>query len=158
MTLLREVFPSLILGVVLLASAVGLMVWHVQVWRRVQNRELEKAEQDYRRIQFRRRMQTTAILGLIAVALPIGVLVMRPWPKIGVFFWGGVLLLVVWVTLLAMADVVATAHHYGRLRQKVVLEEVKLQAELYRVQGLRRNGKPKTPGDRSSQEEERGPS
>ncbi len=134
-----DLLTSLLLAVVLLACSLGLMVWHLRAWRGAQTEQLDPSEFKYRRNQFRRRLQTSAMLGLIAVLLPIGVLVMWPWPYVGVIFWGVVLLLVVWVCLLAGADVLATSQHYGRLQNRVVLEEARIQAEIYRA---RANGKP----------------
>jgi uncharacterized membrane protein YkgB len=142
-----ELFSSVLLAAILLACACGLMVWHLRAWRASKAQGLEQAEYDYRRLQFRRRMQTTAMLGLMAVALPIGLLVMQWWPKAGVFFWGGVLLLVVWVVLLALADVWATSLHYGRVQTNFTVEQAKLQAEVHRMQSLRRNGKAPRRGD-----------
>jgi len=68
---------------------------------------------------------------LLAQLLP------RPW---GFFALCGVLLLVFWVILLAVVDMLATKFYYGRVRQRYLLEEVKLEAELRRAQLLRRNG------------------
>jgi hypothetical protein len=141
-----ELVPSLVLGGILLACAVGLMVWHLRVWRAARERKLDGIEYAYRRHQFRRRVQTTAMLGLTAVALPIGVMAMR-WPRGGVFFWGGVLLLVVWLCLLALADVLASGQHYGRLRNQVALEEARLQGELYRLRGARRTDQANSEAD-----------
>jgi len=137
-----EFLPSILLGAILLGCAVGLMSWHYRTWRAAQQRGLEAREYDYRRHQFRRRMQTTAMLGIVALALPLGVLIIRYWPKVGVFYWGVVLLIVLWVILLAMLDAWTTHYYYGRLRDGFVIEQAKLQAELNRLQGGRRNGKP----------------
>ncbi len=142
-----ELLWSILLAAALLFAAVGLMIWHVRSWRFAQRQAADK-EREYRRRQFRRRMQTSAMLGFIAVALPIGVVVMRAWPKVGVFYWGGVLLLVGWIGLLALADIVATGHHYGRLRKDYDIEQAKLQAELNRLQKIRGNGKPRSQQDR----------
>lgn len=118
----------------------GLMTAHVRAWRRFRQQDLEEEDYDYRRRQFRRRMQTSAMLGLLAVAIFAGNWLGKPslW---GVFFWSGVLLMVGWVTLLAIADLLATKHHFGRLRRTYLVEEAKLQAELRRIEASRRNGR-----------------
>jgi len=51
-----------------------------------------------------------------------------------------ILVLLVWVTLLAVADIIATKYYYGRVRHRCLMEEVKLQAELRRLQAARQSG------------------
>ena len=119
------------------------MTSHVRTWRRVRQRGLEADDYDYRRRQYRRRMQTSAMLGLLAVAILVGQLAaLRIESRIFVFvYWGGVLLVVGWVGLLAVVDMLATKHHFGRLRQTYLVEQAKLQAELRRIRAARGNGK-----------------
>lgn len=127
-----ELLSSILLAAVLVVAAAGLMIWHVRAWQSSLALATDAYERDYRRRQFRRRMQTSAMLGLISAALPVGVVVMHAWPKIGAFYWGGVLLLVGWIGLLALADMLATRHYYGRIRRDYAIEEAKLHAELNR--------------------------
>ena len=112
---------------------------------------MDDAERDYHRRQFRRRMQSSGMLGVLAVGIFLGQWIAEvARPAIVFIFWGGVALVVVWVALLAVADIVATKHHYGRLRQGVLIEQAKLQAQLRRMQEARRNGhraRPQRPSD-----------
>jgi hypothetical protein len=118
------------------ACAVGLMFWHVKSWRAQQASDLEAKELDYHRRQFRRRMQSSA-LGLILVAsIPIGMWIIPRWPKIAAMYWGGVLLLVVWIVMLAAADIWATKYFFGKLRDSFQIERAKLEAELRRAQAM----------------------
>jgi len=119
------------------------MGWHVRSWRVQRASDLDPKELDYRRRQFRRRMQTSALLALIAVALPIGVWITPIRPAAGVIYWAGVLLLVAWVALLAVIDIWATKYYYGKLRDTYRIEQARLQAELRRIQSGRGNGKPR---------------
>ena len=57
-------------------------------------------------------------------------------------FWVSLLLVVALVVLLAVVDLWATKHYFGRLRQGYAIEQAKLQAELRRIQRVRGNGKP----------------
>ncbi len=148
-----ELLWSVALAALLVFAAAGMMLWHVRTWRALLDRTPTPEEHDYRRRQFRRRMQTSAMLGAISASLPIGVLVMQAWPKVGAFFWGAVLLAVGWVGLLALADVLATRLYYGRLRRDYTIEEAKLQAELSRLQSVRGNGK--DPASRHPRREQR---
>lgn len=140
-----ELLWSILLAVFLVLAAAGMMIGHLRTWRAALDQRMNDDEHDYRRRQVRRRMQTSGMLALISASLPIGVLVMSTWPKIGAFFWGGVLLLVGWVGLLALADMWATKYHYGRVRRDNTIEEAKLQAELNRLQSIRGNGKAHPP-------------
>ena len=110
------------------------MVWHVRAWQATQGETLEQAEFDFRRRQFRRRTQTSAMLGMLAVAILIGQLISGPgWLRLA--YWGAVVLVVFWAALLAIIDAWATKSHYGRLQQQLQLEQAKLQAELRRTVG-----------------------
>ena len=129
----------------LLICAAGLMASHVRTWRRFQQRreQLNPREFDYRRRQFRRRMQSTAMLAILAVALLAGhwITAQHVRPLVFSVYWGSVLLVVLWVGLLAVVDMIATKHYFARLRQDCVIEEAKLQAELRRIVAGRGNGK-----------------
>ena len=83
------------------------------------------------------------MLGLMAVAVLVGQLgIARIESKLlASAYWGAVLLMVGWVGLLAAADVLATKHHFTRLRQTYLVEQAKLHAELRRMQAARGNGK-----------------
>ncbi len=126
----------------MLVCALGLMVSHVRSWRVQRAAGLDPKELEYRRRQFRRRMQTSAMLAVVAAALPIGLWVLSRWPKVGAFFWGGVLSLVLWLGTLALADMWATKRYYGKLRYDYRVEQARLEAELRRIQAARGNGKP----------------
>ena len=131
----------------LLLCAAGLMISHVRTWRLFRRQDVAAEELDYRRRQLRRRMQTSAMLALLAVALFAGRLILTTGPPLlALIFWVGVLLVVGWVGLLALVDIWATKHHFGRLRQTYLIEEAKLQAELRRIQAARGNGKARKKG------------
>ena len=138
-----DVWSSALISLLLLGFAAGSMASHVRTWRRAKRQEPEEDSFDYSRRQFRRRMQTSAMLGVLAVAIFAGQLITGPRLLL-IVFWGATLLLVVWVVLLAVADMVATKFHFGRLRQTYIIEQAKLKAELRRIQALRGNGKAST--------------
>lgn len=147
---------SVVFAAFLAVCVVGLMTWHIRSWGVQRASGLEPKEYDYRRRQFGRRMQTSALLAIIAVSLPIGVWLIRIRPAAGVIYWGAVLLLVAWVGILAAIDIWATKYFYGKLRDTYRIEQARLQAELRRlkeaqaearrVQDGPGNGKP--PGQR----------
>jgi hypothetical protein len=135
-----EVWLIPLVSLVLLAVAGGLLASHVRAWRRLPEADYEPRERDFRRTQLRRRMQTSAMMILLAVALfasrflPRSVLPM-------LFYWGGVLLLLLWIALLAVVDIWATKHYFGRMRHEYLVERAKLEAELRRLRSTQGNGK-----------------
>lgn len=136
---------SLGFAAVLLGASAVLICSHIRAWRRFRTQPLEPWEHDYRRRQFRRRMQSSAMLGLLALAVLVG-----PWmtsppltPLVPLAFWGLSLLVVFWVGLLAAADMLSTRYHYARLRDRHRLEQVCLEAQLRRAEQRRANGKPR---------------
>ena len=138
-----DLSSAIFVSALLLLAAGGLMVSHVRTWRAFQREPLDPREFDYRRRQFRRRMQTSAMLAVVAAAVFIGHLLtlwLESW-MFAVVFWGAVMLVLCWVGLLAAADVWATKHHFGRLRDECLVEQAKLQAELRRLQAVQSNGK-----------------
>lgn len=146
-----NIWPSVVVSLLLLAAAVGLMLSHLRTWRRVRQGGRQADEEiarhseefDYRRRQFRRRMQTSGMLAVLAVAVLAGEL-LTAWIDSRWFelaFWGSVLLLLAWICLLALLDAVATSLHFGRLRQSHLNEQARLQAQLRQAQAARGNGK-----------------
>jgi len=142
-----NIWLSILVSSFLLLCAVGLIISHHRTWCRLQQEQLGAEELDYRRRQFRRRMQTSAMLGLLAVALLVGQLISGP-PLLVLLFWGAVMLVLGWVGLLALVDIWATKHHFGRVRQAFLAEEAKLQAELRRLKAAGGNGKARGEGGR----------
>ncbi|MCE5267627.1 MAG: hypothetical protein LLG00_07060 [Planctomycetaceae bacterium] len=124
----------IIIAALLVLVAGVMMLSHVRNWRAFQHVQLDAVELDFRRRQFRRRMKTSAMLGVLAIALPIGIglahRLRSGW--FALFYCLAMLLAVAWIVLLALADIFATRHHYGRLRDQCFVERVKLEAELRR--------------------------
>jgi hypothetical protein len=134
-----DLFVSLLICVPLLLIAAGMIVWHVRAWRSFKRRQSDAGERNYRWRQFRRRMQTSVMLALLAVAFPVGdVLTMltRGSPDWGIWvvvYWMGTILLACWIVLLGLVDIWATRHYFGRLHNQCFVEQIKLEAELRRT-------------------------
>lgn len=140
-------WSSILVCVISLTSAAGLMVWHTMAWRGHQTEQLDDRELQFRGGQHRRRMQTSAMLGILGVAILVGQW-LTVWAEsrlFAVIYWGCVLLLLLWMALLAVADIVATQHHFSRMRTDVLIERARLQAEIHRIQAAETNGKVKAP-------------
>jgi hypothetical protein len=151
----------------LLLGAAALMVWHVRAWRAQQRRKLEPEEREFFRRQFRRRVQTSALLAIVAASLPLGQWILQradeirdaDWPKRAISVWlVVVVLLLAWVALLALADLWSSRLFFGRLRQRYWLEKTRLEAELRRIHGVGGNGKPSDNSGRKGPDiQDRGP-
>ncbi|HID78528.1 MAG TPA: hypothetical protein EYP56_21370 [Planctomycetaceae bacterium] len=139
-----DVWSWVVMPLVLLGFATALLVAHVRAWQRVRCRadQLGVRELAFRRSQFRRRMQTSAMLAVLAIGLLVGRWIQSPpvAPLIFLIYWMVVLLLVIWMGLLAVADIASTKHHYGRIRDGYVIEQARLEAELRRRERIRGDG------------------
>lgn len=139
---------SIVVALVLCLSSIGLIAWHIRAWRRLQQAELGPREQDFRRRQYRRRLQTSAMLGVLGVAIFIGQLLLtgeHSWSLLACY-WGGVVVLVFWTALLALADMAATGFYYSREKSDSLVEHARLQGELRRAreeEAKKSNGKPR---------------
>lgn len=143
-----KLLPAAILAAALLVLAAGLIWSHLRTWRRAQAQELEPEEHDYRRRQFRRRMQASAMIGIVGGCLVIGALIPEDkWPTAFVIFWFGVILLVLWIMLLAVGDIVSTRMFVAHMDRERIVEQAKLEAELRRAKATRSNGHP--PGQKA---------
>jgi hypothetical protein len=143
--------PSAAFAGLLLLCAAGLLVWHVRAWRAQRRRNLEPEEREFFRRQFRRRVQTSTLLAVVAASLPLGQWILQmagelrdaDWPKRAISVWVVVVaLLLAWVALLALADLWSSRLYFSRVRQRYWLEKTRLEAELRRIQGTGGNGKP----------------
>ncbi len=137
-----DLFSSTVVSFFLLLAAAGLMVWHVRAWRSARRQDLDEQELDFRQRQFRRRIQTSALLGVLAVGLFVGQFITGPQALVFIY-WSVALLLVAWVALLAVVDALATKFHFERLREKYLVEQAKLQNEIRRIQAAQGNGRAK---------------
>ncbi len=138
---------SVLIALALCISSAALMVWHIRAWRRLQNADIEPREREFRRRQCRRRMQTSAMLGLLGVAIFVGQVLMTLVASrlFLVIYWSGVLLLLLWMAILAVADMAATSFYYSREKNNYIVEHAKLQGELLLArekEAKARNGKP----------------
>ncbi|NLE36433.1 MAG: hypothetical protein GX621_00245 [Pirellulaceae bacterium] len=141
---------NLVAAAVILAS-VGLMWWHLRVRQRHRREELSPTDYDFHRRQFRRRIQTSAMLGILGILIAASSMVEPPMVK--VLFYVGMLGLTLWIVLLAMADAVVSRVHYARLRNDCVVERARLEIEARRLRAGgngKARGEPTERGDNGS--------
>ncbi len=116
------------------------MGWHLKSWKTVSGIKHDAQQLDFHWRQFRRRMQCSAMLVFLAVAVFVGQWITTP-PLLVVLFWCGTLLVVAWLVLLALADIIVTVHHFQGLRADCLVEQAKLKAEAKRIKSAGGNGK-----------------
>lgn len=117
-----------------MALAVGLLSWHVRCWRQARRRPEPPDELRFLWLQTRRRIQAAAMLAVVGAAMVVGQLIPpRQWPGLFVWFWCGISLLVVWVGVLAMADMVASMRRVDALKRDRRVARAVLEAELSRT-------------------------
>lgn len=138
-----DVYSVMIVSFLLVLAAAVLMVSHVRAWRAFQQEGLDAEELDYRRRQYRRRMQTSGMLGVMAIAVAVGYY-LTLWFRSGWMaglFGITMMAMATWVAMLAIVDVWATKHHFTRMRDHCIVEQARLRAEIRRIEAYRGNGK-----------------
>jgi hypothetical protein len=130
-----NLFFSALFSVLLLAVSSVLMLMNWRSWKSFQCAEQLETEHDYRRRQFRRRMQASGMIGVIGIALFMGDTLIA-WfddPVVTVLFWCLVVIITLWIILLAMVDIWATRRYLDRICEDNLMEQTRLHAELYRL-------------------------
>ena len=120
------------------------MVSHVRAWRAFQRQEFETEEFDYRRRQFRRPDADQRHAGP-AGGRPAGghrAYHLAPLRLARCLFYCLAMIVVVFLgrACWPLVDAWATKHHYGRLRHQCLVEKLKLEAEIRRIQAVKGNG------------------
>jgi hypothetical protein len=141
-----NIWVSLIVGLALAGFGLALIRHHVVAWRRYKlDPELETPDREFFRRQFSRRVQTSGLLVLLGLMLPVGdaLLVWGREPLAATFFWLGVLLITLWVMALAAGDWLLTRIHARGTNATIAQIERKkqeLEAEVARLRAHRQNG------------------
>jgi hypothetical protein len=128
-----ETYLPLAVGGVLVGAAAMLIALHRQAWRSVDRGLAAQSEQNFAAAQYRRRVQTSAMIGVVGVLIAGGPWVPPGWVMAG--YWLVVVLLVLWLVMLALADALASRLHFGRIEQQQTLERLRLQALLRAARG-----------------------
>ena len=131
----RAMLPSLWMCALLVTASLWMMKMHIQAWRAARADESrEPHELNYRRRQYRRRMQTSGILGLLGIAILAGHFVKPPMATVVVaVYWATVLLMVAWMLVLACFDAISTQLHLGRMQRRNESQQALLEAKLRRA-------------------------
>jgi hypothetical protein len=127
------VFAAFLLGI----SA--LLLWiHLRAWRAYQCEGLEEQAFDFRRRQFRRRMQASAMIGIVGILVVISLALTEP--VMIAILWLVVMSLVLWMLLLAFADMASSYFYYNQIRAQHTAEHATLQAQVDKIRRREGNG------------------
>lgn len=147
-----KLLQIILLPAVLVVISTLLVVWHVRSWRAVRDAEADEADRDFHWRRFRRRMQTSIMVGLVGVAVLCGQLLdFRRHPSMYVFYWTAVVLVLLWIILLALADMVSSRRYLQRWNVERLVALAKLRADAERarselVRQRQREGNGHAPG------------
>jgi hypothetical protein len=133
-------------GTLLLVGGLFLR-WNVREWRAAkQDGGLGSRDRLHYYRRFRRRVQTSAVLILLGVLLPVTLLVLEsnagPAVKSAVFL--AVILLTGWLFLLALVDMAATRAHSRSALTEIRARQQELERRLAKLKSRSSNGKGST--------------
>ncbi len=126
----------------LILSAAALLAWQFKSWHTTVHVTHDAKELDFHLRQFRRRMQCSVMLMVLAAAVFMGQWITAP-PILVILFWSVTLLIVAWLAVLAVTDIIMTVNHFQGLRADCMVEQAKLNAAAKRLRAVGGNGKPR---------------
>ena len=123
---------SAIAGAVVFVFGLALLRWSAAAWRAQKNdSQLEDHERGHYHRRYRRRLQMGVLLVLIGILLALGELIFdEKRPALWAAYYIAILSLVGWILLLALGDMVSTAHHSRVELAKVRYKQRELEQKL----------------------------
>jgi hypothetical protein len=118
------------------------MRWHVREWREEKNDPaLDPGDRDHYHARYRRRMQTSGMLAVLGILIPIWDLLSDPklviaWTIVGFVVFG----LVGWVILMALGDMLSTRTHSHAALSRVRQKQRELEQEVAEIRNRGSNG------------------
>lgn len=131
-------WTSIGFAIFLLAVCGGLLSWQCLSARGALRADTDAETRDYLLQQRRRRTYTSLLVGLVGLAV-LGSLAVNK-PAYAIAYWGCVTALVLWMGLLAVADILSTRLYYRRRLRREAAKHAALRAELERLRPREGNG------------------
>ena len=138
-----EEWAAPIFGAMLIAVGGAMMLGHSKSWKEAREQDdLEESELKFQGRRFRRRMQASGLMVIIGILIPLGdrLPILRQRADLWVMFWALVFVAVIWMALLALADVISTQAHARVALGRVQRKQRELQQELTRLKARQGNG------------------
>jgi hypothetical protein len=131
-------WPSVVFGSLLVLFSAGLIAGHFLARRGHAAAGLGEQERNYRKLQFRRRVHASALIGVVGLAVIGGIWVKGPPGE--ALYWCGVLLVVLRILFLAGADAATTQSFFRDEQTRQAAEHRELQKEIERFRRHEGNG------------------
>lgn len=116
----------------LLLVSFALTIVHVRAWRAADHGGLAAAEREFQERRYRRRLQTSAMLGAIGLLilgdLWLDRIIKEDWGRL--LYWCGVGLSLLWLLLLAASDWLASQQHFHGQLRRLEADRDSLRADL----------------------------
>ena len=122
---------SFFIGALLVAAGAVLMLWHRANLLQTRDEQPSERDEEFAWRRFRRRMQASGMMGVVGVAIILGQLPMSP--LFALFYWSGVVLVVLWMMLLALADALNSFWHYQGDTKRQQQQRAALTAKLHKL-------------------------
>lgn len=133
---------SILLGLLLVALGAVLMARQWTAWRRDERRSAHARQ--FARRQFQRRMRVAGLLVLLGVFFLLDRFVADPYWRIA--YWGLAALVVMWLIVLAAADVLRTREHFARASSEFLAHGAALREQIERLPRDDSDGREPTAG------------
>lgn len=146
---------TVVLALTLLFISLALAAMHVRAWRVADHGGLAAAEREFQERRYRRRLQTSLMLGVIGLLvlgdLWLDQIVKEAWGRL--LYWSGVGLLLLWLLLLAASDWLASRRHYRGQLDRLLADRDALRADLERIrrEHRERHDSKNSPSDQSDE-------
>ena len=130
-------------GAALFATGVLFIRWHVHEWREEKNNPgLDPNDRRHFYARYRRRMQTSGILVLLGILIPLGdwLIDRNKNPLPATIVWIVVLLLTMWVIVMALGDMLSTRTHSQVALSKVRQKQKELERQVAEIRSRDNNG------------------
>lgn len=123
----------------------GLVRWHVVSWSAHKAASLDETEFEFHHRQYRRRMLTSGAISVVGIMIVVGdqVFVRNPDPMAFGFYFGTVLLILIWIMFRGMRDLLSISVFSRVSSVELSRRQRELRAEYERLRNLRsddRNG------------------
>lgn len=125
-------WSTLVFSAILVVTSLGLLAWHLHAFRTTDHGGLPERDQQFFRVQFRRRTISSGMIGLLGLAMIAALWIDDTIQQM--LFWSGTMLVLCWLVFMALMDLWATKAHFGRdvAVQKAEYALIQAQIRKYR--------------------------
>jgi len=136
---------SIGVGLTLVIAGLCMLRTHVLAWKRQQSDEsLDNSDRAHLYARYRRRLQTSGLIAILGLLIPLGDSPMfwKQGPAVSTLFWGAILVITFWISLLALGDLVATRTHARIALSRIQRKQRDLEEQLAQLKKRNSNGHP----------------